>query len=493
MVSHSGNNSNSRQAVWVGISSVSTFIIALASSVILARYFDKAEYGTYKQIVFIYNTFITLFSVGLPSAYSYFLPKLSKAEGKGIIHRLTKLFIVLGILYGLTLFLTAGLIADALKNPDLERGLKLFSVVPLLMMPTLGMEGIYAAIRRTPVLAIYTTITRLGMLGFIVIPVIVLKGTFETAIYGWMISSLLTFVLTIYLKYRPFRGVKFVFGSVSNKMILQYTMPIMVASISGVVLRFADQFFLSRYFGTEVFADYSNGFIPLPLVAMITGASHAVFVPLFSGLIEKENGKTSIAMHWKSGVNKMIILIFPMLVFFMFYAKEVIYLLYGPLYDKSYIYFRMAMIVNFATPFLFYSILLSTGNTRIYAQIHMVYAVAIWALGFAVCKIGYSPFHYMILSVILAVLSKFVGLLYAAKAIDTRLLELIDLRSIFKLLLPSIVVGFVSKELIGLAIHDITGTFLLGGITFAVLGLSVDRILHLDVLKTALSFVKSRS
>jgi O-antigen/teichoic acid export membrane protein len=489
----SGNDSNSRQAVWVGISSVSTFVIALASSVILARYFSKTEYGTYKQIVYVYNTFITLFSVGLPSAYSYFLPKLSKSEGKGIMHRLTRIFIILGIIYGLSLFLLSGLIADALRNPELERGLKLFSVVPLLMMPTLGLEGVYAAIRKTQVLALYTTITRLGMLIFIVLPVIIMKGTYVTAIYGWMVSSLLTFALTIHLKYRPFRGVKSMMGSISNKMIFQYSMPIMVASVSGVILRFADQFFLSRYFGTEVFADYSNGFIPLPLVGMITSASHAIFVPLFSGLMEKDGGKNSIALHWKSGVNKMILLIFPMLVFFMFYAKEVIFLLYGPLYDKSYIYFRLAMIVNFAAPFLFYSLLLSTGNTKIYAQIHIVYAVAIWALGFVVCKIGSTPYQYMILSVFLAVLSKFIGLIYAAKIIDRPLMKLIDLSNIMKLLLPCIVVGIISKELMGLAIQDIAWTFILGGVAYSALGLLADRLFHLNILNTALSFVKSKS
>jgi len=461
--------------------------------VILSRYFGKEEYGTYKQIVFVYNTFVTLFAAGLPSAYAYFLPKLSKGEGKGIVNRLTKLFISLGILYGLSLFLMSGVIADALKNPELERGLKLFSVIPLLMMPTLGIEGVYTAIRKTYVLALYTTVTRLGMLAFITLPVILLKGTYETAIIGWIFSSFLTFIVAIFLKYKPFKGEKSIVSSISNSKIFKYSLPIMVASISGVILRFADQFFLSRYFGTEVFADYSNGFIPLPFITMITGATHAVFVPMFSGLMEKENGKAKIALHWKNGVNKMIILIFPMLVFFMFYAKEVIYILYGPLYDKSYLYFRLAMIVNFALPFLFYSILLSTGRTKVYAQIHIVYAIAIWALGFVVCKIGSSPFHYMILSVALAVLSRFVGLIFAARSIDSGLIRLIDFTQILKLLLPSIAIGFIAKELIALFTQDATGIFLLGGIIYTGLLLLVDRLFHLKILVTVLSFVKSKS
>ena len=469
---------------------MSRFSIAIVSSVILSRYFGKEEYGTYKQIVFVYTTFVTLFAAGLPSAYAYFLPKLSKSEGKGIINRLTKLFVSFGILYGLSLFLMSGVIADALKNPELERGLKLFSVIPLLMMPTLGIEGVYTAIRKTYILALYTTITRLGMLGFITLPVILLKGTYETAIIGWIFSSFLSLIVAIYLKYKPFKGEKSIVSSISNSRIFKYSLPIMVASISGVILRFADQFFLSRYFGTEVWADYSNGFIPLPFITMITGATHAVFVPMFSGLMEKENGKAKIAVHWKNGVNKMIILIFPMLVFFMFYAKEVIHILYGPLYDRSYIYFRLAMIVNFALPFLFYSILLSTGRTKVYAQIHIVYAIAIWALGFVVCKIGSSPFHYMILSVSLAVFSRFVGLHFAARTIETRLRKLIDLANIFRLLLVSILVGFIAKELITLVTDNATGIFILGGILHLGLLLVVDRLFHLKILATALSFAK---
>ena len=489
----SATSSNSQQALWFGISSFSRFLIAILSSVILSRYFSKEEYGTYKQIVFVYSTFITLFAAGLPSAYAYFLPKLSRSEGKGIVNRLTKLFIGLGIVYGLSLFFLSGIIADALKNPELERGLKLFAVIPLLMMPTLGVSGVYTAIRKTYVLALYTTVTRLGMLAMITLPVILLKGTYETAIIGWIFSSALTLLAALYMKYRPFRGVRAVVNTVSDKNIFKYSLPIMVAALSGVVLKFADQFFLSRYFGTEVFADYSNGFIPMPFITMITGATHAVFIPLFSGLMEKENGKAAIAKHWKSGVNKVIILIFPLLVFFMFYAKEVIYILYGPLYDKSYIYFRLAMIINLGSPFLFYSILLATGKTRIYAMIHIVYAIAIWGLGFVVCNIGSTPYQYLILSVCLAIISRFVGLIFAARTIEAGLKQLIDLTSIFKLLLASILIGLLTKELIGLFTERASVIFLMGGALYAGLMYLIDKRFRLRILDTALSFVRRKS
>lgn len=361
------------------------------------------------------------------------------------------------------------------------------------MMPTMGIEGVYTAIRRSQVLAIYTTLTRLGMLAFITLPVIILKGTYVTAIYGWMVSSLLTFVLAIYLKYKPFRDVKSLVASISNKVILQYSMPIMVASISGVILRFADQFFLSRYFGTEVFADYSNGFIPLPFITMITGATHAVFVPLFSGLMEKPNGEASIAAHWKSGVNKIILLIFPLLVFFMFFAKEVIHILYGPLYDKSYIYFRLAMIVNFGLPFMYYSILLSTGNTRYYAKLHIGHAIVVWALGFVVVKLADTPFHYMIFSVFLVMMARVVGLIYASRVIKTPVLKLLDVPNMLKLLVPSVLLAFAAKELVGLFTENITAIFISGAILYGGLMFVADRLFGFKILQIALSFLKRKT
>ena len=69
--------SNSRQAAWVAIGSFFSFIVGIVSPMILSRYFDKGDYGTYKQVMYVYNTLLTIFTLGLPKAYAYFLPTSS--------------------------------------------------------------------------------------------------------------------------------------------------------------------------------------------------------------------------------------------------------------------------------------------------------------------------------------------------------------------------------------------------------------------------------
>ena len=71
--------------------------------------------------------------------------------------------------------------------------------------------------------------------------------------------------------------------------------------------------------------------------------------------------------------------------------------------------------------------------------------------------------------------------------------ELIDLKSIVKLLLASIFIGLLTKELVELMIHRASVIFLLGGALYAGLMYLIDRRFRLRILDTALSFVRRKS
>jgi O-antigen/teichoic acid export membrane protein len=57
-------SNNTVQALWVGLGSLSSFALGIVSAAILSRYFDKAEYGTYKQILYVYHTLLVVFTPG---------------------------------------------------------------------------------------------------------------------------------------------------------------------------------------------------------------------------------------------------------------------------------------------------------------------------------------------------------------------------------------------------------------------------------------------
>lgn len=91
--------SNSRQAAWVGIGSLFSFVVGIISPMILSRYFDKGDYGTYKQVMYVYNTLLTIFTLGLPRAYAYFLPKYTEEYSRDIINKVTRIFLCLELFF----------------------------------------------------------------------------------------------------------------------------------------------------------------------------------------------------------------------------------------------------------------------------------------------------------------------------------------------------------------------------------------------------------
>jgi len=427
-------SSNTIQALWVGMGSLSAFALSIISAAILSRYLDKVEYGTYRQIIYIYNTLLIVFSIGLPKAFSYFLPQQSMAQGKQIVSKITKVFFLIGLAFSLFLYLTAPVIASILKNPELVTGIRLFSPIPLLLLPTLGIEGIFASLRKTHIIAIYNVSTRLFMLLAITLPVILFGGDYKTAIYGWFLSSFCTCILALYLKSRPYRNIEASKADYAFKDIFAYTAPIMQASLYGIALRFADQFYISRYFGPETFAEFSNGFMEIPFVPMVTGATATVLTPMYAKYLHQENGIKIIADSWKNALMKSALIIYPLVIYFMFYAQDIMLLIYGHKYLASGLYFNIAMVINFFDIIVIGSLLFAMGETKYYAKIFLISVLVVWGVDFILVKLFMNPYLIAITSVAMRVIRIFIFLSFVAKKLEINIYKLFPLQTFIKII-----------------------------------------------------------
>ncbi len=475
--------SNSHQAFWALIGSLSSFSLAVISSAILSRYFSKEEYGTYRQIVYIYSTLLVVFTAGLPQVFAYFLPRFAINEGKAIVWKITRFLILGGAVFSVFLFFASGIIANFLNNPELERGIKAFSPIPLLLLPTLGIEGIFSAYKKTIFIGIYDSITRILMLGFIVLPVVLWKGSYIAAIYGWNVVSLLTLLIAFFFKDIPFRGIESIRTSLSYRTVFSYSLPLVGASLWGMAIKAADQFYISRFFGASVFAEFSNGFIQLPFVSMITGAVSLVLMPVFSRMIHDKSDAKEIVSVWRSALYKSAIIIYPIVIFFIFFANDIILILFSNTYSTSTIYFRINMLLNFFNIIVFAPLLLALGKTRIYARIHMIYALVVWILEYLVIYLFNSPIGVAIVSVSLSIAAIIAFIVYISKLMDIGLIELVPFREIFKIVIHGLLIILVVKFAIDSM--RITSTLIecaLALIVYASILLLTSRLFNLDYI-----------
>jgi O-antigen/teichoic acid export membrane protein len=445
-----GNQSNTYQALWVGIASFNSFALAIVSAAILSRYLDKTEYGTYRQIIYVYNSLLIIFTAGLPSVFNYFLPRFNRAQGKEIVFNISKVLFVAGLLFSVFLFVSSGLIAKVLDNPELSRGLKYFSPVPMLLLPTLGIDGIFTTYRKTVYIAIYSTLTRVFMLILIVLPVIIFTQNYIYAIYGWIASSVLILIMAYYFKGIPFKGLKGEKSDLKFKEILNYSVPLVFASLGGIIFRSSNQFFISRYFGPEAFAEFSNGFIEIPFVHMITGATAAVLMPVFSKAVhEKDFGK--ITVLWRSALNKSVVLIYPIVIYMLFYSNELITIVFSEAYSVSAKFFTAAIIINFFNVIVFAPLLLSLGKTRFYAWLQYGKAIAIWSLQYVAILVFNTPMSIAITYVIISVIAIIFPLGYVARIFKVTIFDLFPVGRVLVISLHS----FMSMFLVNLLLRQL--------------------------------------
>ncbi len=441
--------SNTQQALWVGLGSLFSFGFAMVSSMILSRYFDKGDYGTYKQVLYVYSTFLTVFTLGLPKAFSYYLPRVPLNEAKNLISKITNLFYWLGGFFSVLLFVFSGQIAVFLNNPDLELAIRIFSPVPFLMLPTMGLESILATYRKTQFITIYTITSRILMLLCVVLPVVIFKGTYIHAIIGFVAASALTFAVAIYFKFLPVRHEANDKCNISYKEIFRFSFPLLYASLWGMIISSSDQFFISRFFGNEVFAEFSNGSMQLPFIGMVIGAGATVLGPIFSKHIHEEaDFKTVTLPLWTSVFEKSVKLLYPLVIFFWFFADFIMVLLYSGIYENSSIYFRIKLVVNLFTMISYGPLIIAMGATRYYANVHMYSAILLVIFEYVAIQLFQSPYAVTAVSVICQIGRILALLIFISRSYNISLLDLFPLKLIAKILIPSIILLYIIRHIV---------------------------------------------
>ena len=431
---------NTKQAAWVAVGSLCSFGFTIVSSMILSRYFNKADYGTYKQVMYVYNTLLMVFTLGLPKAFSYFLPRVELAQSKSLISKITNLFFILGGLFSLLLFVFSPQIATFLNNPDLTKALRIFAIVPFFLLPTMGLDGILATFKQSKFIALYHILTNVFKLLCVALPVMIWDLGYEQALIGFVVSSFITFLLALYLKYLPVRNQPKEKCPITIKDIFRFSIPLLTASLWGVIITSCDQFFVSRYFGNETFAEFSNGWIPLPFIGMITSSTATVLSPIFSRMNhEKVDPMKEIYPLWVSVFEKSAKLIYPLVIYCLIFADMAMAVMYGEQYAVSGSYFRIKLITEFFAIIIFAPLIINIGAVKYYSRVLMVSAIIGIVLEFISVKILESPYAVCWVSTLCHIGRIFAFLWFVAKFFGVRIYQLFPIKLILQILIPSVI------------------------------------------------------
>lgn len=439
---------NTRQAAWVAVGNLFSFMVGILSPMILSRFFDKADYGTYKQVMYVYNTLLAVFTLGLPKAYGYFIPKFERKYSKDIINKITRIFWTLGLLFAALLYFGSTPISKLLANPELDTALKLFAPVPLFLLPTMGLDNICASFQRTKVLAIYTITTRIFTVICTVLPVLIWNGNYLHAIIGFDFACIIACMLALYIKNKLTSNSIQEISTLRLKEIMRFSIPLLTASLWGMIISSSTQFFISRYYGNDVFADFSNGFMELPFVGMVISAIATVLLPAFSKMHSGQGISQDTLTLWKSSLIKSAKVIFPMLVYSIFFAEIIMTCMYGSLYSSSSYYFMIknASGLFYIVPFA--PVILAIGKTKEYSRVHMIIAFLIVIGEYATVKLCENPISIAVVGEICNVIKIFLLTFIISRYARTKIKVLFNFPALMQVLLCAILAGVLAYLLV---------------------------------------------
>jgi O-antigen/teichoic acid export membrane protein len=268
------------------------------------------------------------------------------------------------------------------------------------------------------------------------LPVILFNGGLKHAIIGFTVSSFISFVIAMILKYNPVKQEDKEKSSYSYNDLFKYSLPIMLASIWGMVITSTDQFMISRYFGTVVFAEFANGATKIPFVGMIVGAMSIVLAPIYSKLANDDSSvsKKEIFSLLKNVFEKSIKLVFPVVTFFLCFSDKIMVVIYGDQYEISGIFFSIKVLENYFTLLTFSALILSIGGQKYYFKVHMYVALLIILFEYISIYVFNSPFAIVWISTLLQISKTFLILNFIRKYLEVRLVDFFPLKIILNIL-----------------------------------------------------------
>lgn len=488
------SQSNTYQAMWVGLGSIASFAFSIISAAILSRYLSKSEYGTYKQVMYVYNTLLVVFTLGLPKAYAYFLPRFDVKYGNSIVNKINIIFLLIGLIFTLLLYFGAPTVAAVLQNPKLVSSMRLFAITPAFILPTMGIEGIMSTYKKNYINAIYTLITRILMLLLVVLPVVLYRADSNTAIVGFSISSIMTCIIGLIVKKIPYLGVESVRAKLSYIEIFRFSIPLMLASLGGIAIKSADQFFVSRYFGSEVFADFANGSTDLPFVGMILSAAATVLLPEFSrSLASGKDSYKDVIDLWRRTAVKSALILYPLIVFCMFFSSDIMVFLYGNLYSTSAAYFFIILIVDLFTIAPYYPIIIALGATKYYANVHLCLALIIWVIEFVAVLLFRSALAIAITSALIHIIKVIVMTKFIANKLNVRIVDIFPICELLTIISSNVLCGIIVFMLFTriIRIENMFISLMFSFVAYAMMLLMTERIFKLDYLSVAKPFFYS--
>ncbi len=344
-------------------SNVTTLVVTMITSMIIARYRTLEENGTYTQLLLVINTVMPFALLGIPNSITYFLGKASsRRDQEDYLGNYYSLLFLICLTVGIALFLLSSSISNRYNNIEIFKLRYVFLVFPICLQITSTINDVLISVGKVKTLVLYRITYSLVLL-LVNILMVIFQWKFETYILIYTIVLVTLSIVVIAIIYFAVGFQRFFFIDKDLiRSILKFSIPMGISTVIGTLTLEFDKLFISMKYSTEVLGMYNYVAKELPIIAL-TNSVTSVLLPATTKLMSKGN-KTEAVDIWK----KSTIITFSFTMFFscgvFVFGSQVISILYSDKYLDGLTIFRIytfTILLRFTYFGLFFN---CTGNAR---------------------------------------------------------------------------------------------------------------------------------
>ncbi len=329
---------------------------------VVARVLSMHDLATYRQTMLAYNFVMPLLTLGIPEAMYYFLSGATERRRGIILDNMALLLLMASVFTAFLLFGGTDFLANRFDNPDLRRTLRWFVFYPLLTFPSMSLTAVLIINEKVNISVILNFVLNFALTIALLISCVVTKS------YVWPLYMKIVFagITTIAMIIAVFSIVKdgFDWPRIGNMWkVLKFAAPLGFAGMLGTISMQLANVIVSSMCTPEEFAVYSNGAQEVPLVGMVTSAIATVILADMAVLCREGRKTEALELFRKAAVASAVVL-FPLTLFFVVYAKDFIIFMFSEKYIGSTLPFIIYLLLMPIRIVVYQSAYIALGKTN---------------------------------------------------------------------------------------------------------------------------------
>ena len=351
-----------------------SFLLAFTQSIValffigIDFFFSKGlsveDFGIWKRLMFITNLTIPILSFGIAEGYKYYLAKEGKKQQMFANTFSFYFFITL-------VFLGVVLIANLVGYfgwVDLKEYYLLSFLLPVAYFVFVINKTLRYAYINDANIALHSKITLIGF-AFTGIALLLSYLYFKQLAPHYLYIGISLYIL-IYLVpiYALIKKGKYI---ITNKWInkeyivkvLKQGLPLYLAVFIGTLTLNTGMLIVNTFEDIETFAIFSVGALEIPVFAMLSAAFSQKIYPELVRLVsngEKEKAKKI----WMKTTIQVSYITYPLIILLMFFAKDIIFLIYSPKYEESVFLFKTYLLIGVFRNNYYGALITAAGKTK---------------------------------------------------------------------------------------------------------------------------------